>query len=557
MKELAIFALVLLFSSCAMLEMSDDTVLVTDLPTFEQLADSLNANNVKSVKWAINEGEVIYSEPIIIDWRQELEPLRKNNVNHLRFKENYTVLDTLIGSERRVSFRANNADQEIQTMEVRVQRGRLVYYLIEKSRSSVFSDSRMRFEFTPTHYSLELNQSIKWLFGSQQFVFGNILANGDLWRGEFAMSDQKTPIQFMVTLEGEKSLFIKNGDELIGFNRTSSRGDTLCFGSDYFNSTFELLFTSDSTIAGRWLNEKSDVARILPFKAQKNIPYRFKAVNVPNQNLSGSHQAIFYASDGSVEDTTILHLTQCKHLVTGSFLTETGDYRHLEGVVRNDSLLLSTMDGTHVYLFKAKINQGKLDGVFYAGPSFSQQWSANISTEHQLKDPKKITTSSDTVDFDFSFDNANSERVSLSDARFEDKVVIVSIMGTWCSNCMDEAIFLKEVHETYGHRGLEIVALDFELISDSTRAIENIERHRKSLNIEYPILLASLKSTKQKASELLPALSSISSYPTMVFLDRNHQIVRIHTGFSGPGTGRKNYDAFREEYLAFIDTLLN
>lgn len=557
MRWLALLSICLFFSACSFFEKSDDTDIVEGLPTFKYLSDSLNAAGVKSVKWAVDGGEIVYSQPSSINWTLELEPIRKNNVNHLRYRANYKVLDTIVGSERRISFKAKSLDQEVQNMEVRTINGRLVYYLIEKVRTNVFSNALMRFEFTPTHYSLELNQSIEWIFESQQFVYGTILPQGELWRGEFSMSDQKTPIQFMLNLEGEKTLFVKNSNELIGFNRTSTSGDTLFFGSDYFNSSFQLVLTSDSTIDGRWLNEKSDISRSLSFQARKSIPYRFKTNSIPDYNLSGSHQAVFFDDEGKVEDTTILSLNQCKHLVTGTFLTETGDYRHLEGVIRNDSLLLSTMDGTHVYLFKAKIIGDKLDGVFYAGPTFHQRWAANLSTNHELSDPLSITTASDSIPFTFSFPNSLGDTVSLSDEAFKDKAVIISIMGTWCSNCMDEALFLKEVYDSYESRGLAIVALDFELISDSGRAFENISRHKTSLGIEYPILLASLKSTKQKASELMPALSGISSYPTMVFLDRNHQIARIHTGFSGPGTGRKNYDAFREECLSFIGTLID
>ena len=34
--------------------------------------------------------------------------------------------------------------------------------------------------------------------------------------------------------------------------------------------------------------------------------------------------------------------------------------------------------------------------------------------------------------------------MSLADDRFRDKVVIVTIGGTWCPNCHDEATFLRD-----------------------------------------------------------------------------------------------------------------
>jgi len=40
---------------------------------------------------------------------------------------------------------------------------------------------------------------------------------------------------------------------------------------------------------------------------------------------------------------------QTKNKLTGTFLTTTGDYRYLDGIVTGDSLKLSTFDGAHAY----------------------------------------------------------------------------------------------------------------------------------------------------------------------------------------------------------------
>jgi len=47
--------------------------------------------------------------------------------------------------------------------------------------------------------------------------------------------------------------------------------------------------------------------------------------------------------------------------------------------------------------------------------------------------------------------------VAYTDARFRDKVVIVSIGGSWCPNCHDEAAFLAPLYRERHARGLEIV----------------------------------------------------------------------------------------------------
>ena len=53
--------------------------------------------------------------------------------------------------------------------------------------------------------------------------------------------------------------------------------------------------------------------------------------------------------------------------VTGTFLTETGDYRYLEGVVDGDSLKLSCFDGSHAFLFHAALDQDSFRGRFWSG----------------------------------------------------------------------------------------------------------------------------------------------------------------------------------------------
>lgn len=74
--------------------------------------------------------------------------------------------------------------------------------------------------------------------------------------------------------------------------------------------------------------------------------------------------------------------------LTGSFLTATGDYRYLEGVVSGDSLKLSAFDGDHAYLFTAKIDDEKTISAskLYAGAAGFQQWSAVRNENARLPD---------------------------------------------------------------------------------------------------------------------------------------------------------------------------
>jgi len=50
-------------------------------------------------------------------------------------------------------------------------------------------------------------------------------------------------------------------------------------------------------------------------------------------------------------------------------------------------------------------------------------------------------------------------------------------------------------------------------------------------------------------------LSRVLAFPTMIFIDRKGKVRKIHTGFSGPGTGQ-HYTDFVKEFYALMDDLL-
>jgi hypothetical protein len=39
------------------------------------------------------------------------------------------------------------------------------------------------------------------------------------------------------------------------------------------------------------------------------------------------------------------------------------------------------------------------------------------------------------------------------------------------------------------------------------------------------------------ASKSLPWLSSVSAFPTTLYLNKKHEIVKVYTGYDGPATG--------------------
>ncbi|MHA2404104.1 MAG: TlpA family protein disulfide reductase, partial [Candidatus Kariarchaeaceae archaeon] len=55
--------------------------------------------------------------------------------------------------------------------------------------------------------------------------------------------------------------------------------------------------------------------------------------------------------------------------------------------------------------------------------------------------------------------------------------------------------------------------------------------------------------------QALPMLKGTVSFPTTIFIDRSGKVRRIHTGFTGPGTG-EHYHQFVKEFNVFMSELL-
>ena len=74
------------------------------------------------------------------------------------------------------------------------------------------------------------------------------------------------------------------------------------------------------------------------------------------------------------------------------------------------------------------------------------------------------------------------------------------------------------------------------------------------MKVPYEILWAG-SSNKKEAAKTLPMLNEIISYPTMIFIDKNDKVRKIHTGFNGPATSA--YADFKEEFNTFVKELLD
>lgn len=384
-----------------------------------------------------------------------------------------------------------------------------------------------------------------------------------VWRGVLFLNPNEhteLPFNFEIkNVKGKYQLIIHNAQERIVVNETTIKKDSLNFKMPIFDTEFRTKITSGNTLTGVWINHTKKENNTIAFSAQYGSNMRFPFVPGKSNNFyEGKWEVTF--SPGTADSSKAIGLFTNKNgsaYVNGTFLTETGDYRYLEGMVHNGKLYLSCFDGSHAFLFIAENNGEAINKAdFYSGSTWHENWIAKRNETFELRNAEGLTYLKDpSQKINFSFYNVQNQKISLSDEKYKNKVVIIQIMGSWCPNCMDESAYLSEVYKKYNKKGLEIIALAYERTSDKERAKANLMRLSKRFDIGYDILLTGFTG-KEKASESLPFLNKVMAFPTTIILDRQHNVKTIYTGFSGPATGNA-YEGYTRETEKLIAELLS
>jgi peroxiredoxin len=294
----------------------------------------------------------------------------------------------------------------------------------------------------------------------------------------------------------------------------------------------------------------------MPFAARPGSMTNAEMNASANHDLSGRWAVRFHEPDGT-DTASIGEFAQRGSRLFGTFLNPNGDHRFLAGHVRGDEFHLSTFDGAHAFIFSGSIDKegAIVDADFWSGTSWHQKWSAERNENVSLPDAFSRTFLKPGYErFEFALPNEDGVTVSLDDEKYRDKVVMVTLAGTWCPNCNDEARYLAPFYTRYRDQGLEIVALMFEHFEDHDVAAEQVRRFRAKHGIEYDTLIAGV-SDKTEAGKVLPSLSAVLAFPTTIFIDRDGRVRRIHTGFAGPGTG-EHFVRLQRQFTDLVTELL-
>jgi thiol-disulfide isomerase/thioredoxin len=372
------------------------------------------------------------------------------------------------------------------------------------------------------------------------------------WRGVIELQGQQLPFQFEVEKTTEKyAVYLRNASEKILLDEIIVTDDSVNMVLHIFDASLKARINGDQLSGTFYKNYLPDGS--LPFSATLGDDYRYAKPGEATVDFSGKYQLDFKTEKGTYPSVGVFE--QQGNVVTGTFLTPTGDYRYLEGNVVNDQLKLSTFDGNHAFVFTATKLGDSIKGDYFSGKNSHETWQG-------IKNENAVMPDADTLTFlkpgfeklEFSFPDLNKNLVSLNDERFKNKVVVLQIFGTWCPNCMDETKFLTKWYKENKDRGVEILGLAYERKDDFTYASERVKKMKGKFGVDYDFVIAGVND-KAKAAETLPALNQVLAFPTTIFIGKDGKVKRIHTGFSGPGTGIY-YEQFVQHFNETINELL-
>jgi peroxiredoxin len=115
--------------------------------------------------------------------------------------------------------------------------------------------------------------------------------------------------------------------------------------------------------------------------------------------------------------------------------------------------------------------------------------------------------------------DVNGERVSLTDLLGKGPIV-VDFWATWCKPCIKELPYIQRLHEKYGPRGVQVLAVTI----DSPKSQSQVKKFVGTREYGFRVLL-------DGDQEVFKKLQGRGSIPYVVVLDAEGFIRYQHTGY--------------------------
>lgn len=352
------------------------------------------------------------------------------------------------------------------------------------------------------------------------------------WEGTVEVEQVQVPFTFEIEGNGsELAASFFDGDLPVRSSSGAIEGDALRMAFDQYGTTLEARYV-DGRLTGTY--DRGTRGKPYPFQAVRAsehpvdpgavVPDIAGEWRVPQQTKKGEQAVRFIARQRGPE-------------VSAAILRVDGDTGALTGRFTGDRFVLSHFSGARPLLVEVTVTP---DGTLRLVQNKSTTLTAYRVTDERATalpeptDPEAHTRAKDPgAAFTFSFPDLDGHVVSNTDDRFRGKVLAISMTGSWCPNCHDEAPFLTELFQTYRAQGLEVIAFAFEEEAQLRNPVR-LKAFIRKFGIAYPVLLAGVPD---QLAEKVPQAENLNAFPTTIFVGRDGRIRSIHAGFASAAAG--------------------
>jgi peroxiredoxin len=361
------------------------------------------------------------------------------------------------------------------------------------------------------------------------------------------------PLPFTLDVREGKAgpqAWLVNAPERLRVEQVQVTGDSITLTFPSYNSRLELKAAGNDTLTGTATVLRASGTVTLAARAQRGA-WRFSPGAVkPAGNVTGRWNLLY--GDNKVKGLVILK--QAGSQVSGTVQLPTGDMRYLSGELNGNQLKLSTFDGSFTNLWTGTLSGDTLKGAQFAATSrpAGNAWEA--------KKEKAATMNAVLVEapggekLSFRLPTPEGQMISLNDARYKGKVVVITLGGAWCPNCHDEAIFMGPYAARRQKEGLEMIGLQFEYGTDQARAMRQITSFRTRYKLPYPMVYGG-QPNAEDTKKVLGDLAPVKVWPSTIFIGRDGRVKEVHVGWAGPATGALS-EQVKREFDATVTKLL-
>ena len=343
---------------------------------------------------------------------------------------------------------------------------------------------------------------------------------------------------------------IINGSDRRVISNAEIVGDSIFIPMDPFDVEIRARYTAMS-MTGTYKKYYRDLS--IPFVADFGKS-RMRKNSVRSFAPIEERWVITFSQDSDGMSKGIGLFKQRGDIVTGTIMTEVSDYRFFEGILDGDSIKLSCFDGAHAFAFLGKRTASGWSGQMIYDNGFDEPWEAKYDAKAELEDPfKMVEVEPGTQKPYYDLLGAGEGKDAIDPTKYDGKVLIIQLFGTWCPNSHDQTKYLVDWCKKNKDRDIAILASSFEANYSQAYGLERLTKYRQMNEIPYDLVLGG-RLSKTAAAMPFTFMKRIEAFPTLVILDKQGFVRYVHSYFNGPATG-EYYQTFDQQFNQIIDSL--